>query len=222
MFASPDFKKKIDQQGYVFVSGRELLGTTLTVASQIGEILHISGMDDVQVLRPRHKHEAPDNIYSGNFGYSQFPLHTDLAHWSKPPRFLLLRSDRPDSSTTTTIWDSRCVISEFGKRGLERTLVQPRRPQRQNRPLLRVLEHLIDGELLFRWDRLFLVPATAASAETFEALKKYFDSVRHMTIKFEDPGDALLLDNHRILHGRSAVNPNSSRRIERVYMRKLK
>jgi len=60
---------------------------TLNAAQRLGEIDCVDGLEPVQTLVPRTLEESPPNTYSGNFGTSEFPLHTDLAHWATPPRY---------------------------------------------------------------------------------------------------------------------------------------
>src|SRR5207248_2101910 len=106
--------------------------------------------------------------------------------------------------------------SKFGELTLRRTLVQPRRPNRGSRPLFRTLKRTTDGSWLFRWDTLFLVPATPDSAESIESLQLYLQGVQSTKVRFINTADTLIVDNHRMMQGRSSVSPESSRYVERV------
>jgi len=52
------------------------------------------------------------NTYGGNYGLRKLPIHTDLAHWYRPPRYVLLRCivGAPPSArlcSTIEIWSHR-------------------------------------------------------------------------------------------------------------------
>jgi hypothetical protein len=75
------------------------------------------------------------------------------------------------------------------------------------------------NEEIFRWDPIFLQPLNGRA----EALKRVMldPEWNDATIKIllRDPGDILLIDNWRMLHGRSQVPSRSANRhIERVYL----
>src|SRR2546423_858394 len=83
--------------GHAFLPRWQTNASTEEVARSAGRLVNVeallpgSGIPSVQVLHPRPQAEAPRNQYSGTFGLGEFPLHTDLAHWSRPPRYLMLR-----------------------------------------------------------------------------------------------------------------------------------
>jgi L-asparagine oxygenase len=70
-----------------------------------------------------------------------------------------------------------------------------------------------------RWDHLFLRPATLSSRHTFQAVEGYLRSAPTESIVLLNPGDILILDNWRMLHGRAAVPETShARHVERAYL----
>ena len=74
------------------------------------------------------------------------------------------------------------------------------------------------GERL-RWHSLFLLPATTESAATFEQIRGFIASTTPIAMELREPGDTLVIDNWRVLHGRSPVSTkNSPRQIERSYL----
>ena len=176
------------------------------------------GATEVQVLTPRHSEQAPPNTYSGNFGTQSFPLHTDLAHWYLPPRYFALRCVVGSRHVATNLVDVKDLISAVGRANLIRALVRPRRPLKRNLPLLRLLARLKDGSEIFRWDSLFVAPATNESKAVCETVKDHLASFEPIEMRLENPGDTLILDNWRMLHGRSEVSATDElRRVERAY-----
>jgi len=214
--------QELGEAGYAFLSGFASLSSTDAAVASLGDVLTLPGTTRVQVLRPREKADAPPNIYSGQFGKSEFPMHTDLAHWYVPPRYFVLRCVVGAPDVATRLVDGRKIIDQFGIDTLYRTLLQPRRPSNGRRPLLRMLNRTDVGEQQLRWDSLFVQPATESSSKTFQAVSEFIDSQVETQIYLTTPGDTLVIDNWRMLHGRSAVPPNASaRHIERAYMQAL-
>ena len=118
---------EIKQQGFVFLKKYMPGESTQSVSEKIGEIIEIDKIPIVQSLKPRGKDESPKNIYSGNFGLSEFPFHTDLAHWYIPPKFLLLRAITPTKNTITKLVDYKSIIYNVDNELIERALFRPRK-----------------------------------------------------------------------------------------------
>jgi L-asparagine oxygenase len=214
--------QKLIEDGYALLPGLMPDVSTEVAVASLGEVLTIPGTTRVQVLRPREKADSPPNIYSGQFGKSDFPMHTDLAHWYVPPRYFVLRCIVGAPEVATRLVDGRNIIEHFGVDALYRTLLQPRRPSNGSRPLLRMLICTGVGEQQFRWDSLFVQPATESSSVTFHAVSDFIDAQVESQIYLTNPGDTLVVDNWRMLHGRTAVPPTAgSRHIERAYMQSL-
>ncbi len=210
------------EQGYAFLPAFRRGEGTAAALRAIATVAVLPGLAEVQVLRPRLVGDSPPNIYSGNFGHGEFPLHTDLAHWFLPPRYLALRCIQGAARVATRIVDGHRIVNTVGDLRLRRALVRPRRPVGGQRHLLRLHEgRLGDGSLL-RWDSLFVVPASDDSDCTCAAVRTCLLSMSPMDMVLCDSGDTLILDNWRMLHGRSAIDPSSlGRCVERVYMRAI-
>lgn len=205
--------------GFAFLSGHRPNASTDGAIARIGHLVSIQGLDSIQVLTPKPVDTAPPNIYSGNYGLEEFPLHTDLAHWGIPPRYLVLRCVVGSPDVGTYLVDGRRVVAAAGADALRRALVQPRRPLGGTRPLLRLLERAVDRQDRLRWDQLYLRPATEASRSTFESVAAYLRACRRRRLCLAERGDTLVIDNWRMLHGRSGVSESGrGRRIERAYL----
>lgn len=193
---------------------------TLVALSSVGLIETVDGLNALQTLIPRKATEAPPNTYSGNFGTDDFPLHTDLAHWAIPPRYLALRCIKGQESVATRIVDGRCVETEFGVDVLRTVLVQSRRPLKHGKQLLNLLDRIaLTQQFRLRWDSLYLVPATRQSKQLFEEIKRFLDILKPTEFVLRARGDTLLIDNWRCLHGRAAISKNAqARHVDRAYM----
>lgn len=66
------------------------------------------GGDLVDHLRPTSANAAKPRSLSALYGTGSFPWHTDGAHWSVPPRYLVLACAQASANTAATIiWDAR-------------------------------------------------------------------------------------------------------------------
>ncbi len=211
----------VTRQGFAFLSRILPDQIPLHVFERIGDVVAV-GDQRTQELRPRHHEEAPSNIYSGNYGLGEFPLHSDLAHWYIPPRYLVLRCVQGAADVYTQLLDTRLITKVVGRSILRRTLAHPRRPVNGRLPLLRILEEPQNLGALIRWDSLFIKPATEASAKTFKNIRGVLSEVPIIRHSLCSPGDMLVIDNWRMLHGRSAVSPTAlDRHISRAYLSRL-
>lgn len=204
--------------GFALLRSWEAGRSTRSLLGARGTVLEIPGVETVQSLVPKTADESAPNLYSGNFGLDVFPLHTDLAHWFRPPRYLVLRAVCGSPVVKTYLLDGYFVVDSFGAERLGRTLVQPRRPIKGRRPLLKLLER-VSPHTLLRWDSLFLTAATQSSQRTMADLEQELSALSLRDVTLAEPADTLLIDNWRMLHGRGPVPPvGRDRIIERIYL----
>ena len=218
------YRSEIVSRGFCFIPKFGAERNSVEMANLVGEIDNLEGFTSTQVLAPRFLGDSAPNTYSGNFGLGEFPLHTDLAHWAVPPRYFFLRCQRGAKEVPTRILDGKAVVPSVGADELRMALVQPRRPMRNGKQLLRLLEHF-EGESDFtlRWDSLYLKPASQIAARIYGAFFNVLSSLTPTEIPLIESGDTLVIDNWRCLHGRAPVlSANLDRKIDRVYLKNLK
>ncbi len=216
-------KLLVEQQGYAFVPSfhPELEPKAAAVALGVPE--QVAGLRLVQELLPTTPDLTTPNTYSGNFGMGAFPLHTDLAHWASPPRYLMLRCARGDPNAQTQIFDGMAVVATLGPSALARCLARPRRPMNGAFQLLPIWQDSSElGEPRIRWDSIYLRPANVYAQAIFRRIEDFLSRMQPVSQVLLNKGDTLLLDNWRVLHGRSPVqNLTSPRKIDRVYLSSL-
>lgn len=217
---STPLAEAVATNGYALVPGHRPDLTTVEAVSLLGTPLTLTGFSTVQELRPHEASDAAPNTYSGNFGVGEFPMHTDLAHWAVPPRYLVLRCIQGAAEVATGVIDGNILIEQFGTTLLRRTLVQPRRPIGNGKQLLRLMDRFdhCDAPVL-RWDSIYLRPATAESETAFMLVSKHIASMVRDDVVLLAPGDTLVVDNWRMIHRRSPVPETAANRhIDRVYV----
>jgi L-asparagine oxygenase len=178
----------------------------------------------IDTLTVMHDRDAPRHSLSAIHGTAGFPLHTDAAHRRHPPRWIVLRcvdpgcDDRPTliadahqldligarlSETRRAVWSVRTGVRSF----LASALFPRTRRER--------VSGLAD--LGLRYDLGCMRPADPAFVAAATLLAEGIDRLPHDAISWE-PGLTMVLDNWRMLHGRSAGTDGnvSVRRLERV------
>jgi L-asparagine oxygenase len=208
----------VRRRGYAFIRSFEPETPAESAIRKLGQIEKIGEYHLVHELRPKDRDKL-GNSYSSEFGYGRFPMHTDFAHWFTPPRYVALRCVVGFQSVKTCLLDSAPIIGQVGKVTLQRALVQPRTPLQGHRPILRILDGDETVGTIFRWDSVFLLPATEAGRIVTNMVAENLRAATPLEITLEHPGDTLLIDNWRVLHARSAVGRiHRKRRIERAYL----
>ncbi len=189
----------------------------LDVANSLGRIFKVPSMPLVQTLTPREKENEPENTYSGNYGTGEFPFHTDLAHWYAPPRYFLLRCIVPGAYVKTNLVDYKEIIRGIEPELLCRSHFLPRKRLDRSSNLLKIY-----NDMIFRWDSVFIGPANKLAKELQLIVTEKISSVQSEAVFLGHAGDCLLIDNWRMLHGRSSVgNIDMNRKIERVYFNEV-
>jgi L-asparagine oxygenase len=202
--------------------------STEEIGMELGSVLDVSEyiprVSMVQALRPRTQSGENRNQYSGAYGIGRFPLHTDLAHWYFPPRYLLLRCKLGSAHVATTLAPSSILAAALGEHMLRRALLVPRRKSRaQHIYPLPIMFH-DNGNWAIRWDSLFLRPLNSAARRVSEImLSVEWRDAGSAQITLEEAGDTLVIDNWKMFHGRSSVPQDSMERsIERVYLTEIR
>ena len=220
---------RLHQDGFVFLPKWRPNEKTITIARSIGTVLDIpallpqSNIPTVQTLAPRNSADSLRNQYSGTYGLTEFPLHTDLAHWAQPPRYMMLRCRVGSRAVNTRLLHSSVLISMFGETHLRHALTRPRRSQNHATLCLLPLFFCVDGNCGFRWDPLFTVPMNTLATQVGMIMStNAWDKSKLVILSLANRDDTLIVDNWRCLHGRSTVPATDlERKVERVYLREI-
>ena len=214
----------LHQFGYVFLAKWRPEDTTIAIGRSIGSVVDIRSLlpqsivPSIQTLEPSTATASLSNRYSGTYGLDPFPLHTDLAHWALPPRYLVLRCQTGSKAVDTSLFDSRELHSWLADDTIRRALVRPRNVGANGKLLLLPLSFSENDVLGFRWDPLFLLPMNDSARKVAQIIStEAWDQSNSLTLL--ERGDTLVVDNWRFLHGRSKVPPAGiTRKLERVYL----
>lgn len=215
--------------GYMFIPQWRQAVQTLELAESLGDVVDVAAamgtsVPAVQTLRPRRTSEAPPNLYSGTYGLDAFPFHTDLAHWSRPPRYFLLRCIHGSPSVPTTLLPRPAFEAVVGANMLKRAIVRPRRTGLGQALCAMPLEFAHESVTGIRWDPMFIVPMNKPAEHVAAAMRlEAWGRVKSVEILLVHPGDTLIVNNWFCLHGRGPVsNDDKDRYLERVYLSRVR
>jgi alpha-ketoglutarate-dependent taurine dioxygenase len=213
--------KRVRRYGFALSVGCRPELATRDFADLIGVRDDIADIPPVQSLTPKFVEASSPNMYSGNFGYGTFPLHTDLAHWFLPPRYILLRCRRGDERVSTNVMTWAVALRNVPEGVMYRARFRPRRAI-HGRVQLLPFRQIAARTPFCRWDSLFLRPDNVEAETLATHLTGLTPEDGGKSIVLREPGDTLILDNWRVLHGRSTVPGGAdARTVERVYLKEL-
>jgi gamma-butyrobetaine dioxygenase len=206
----------------VVAEGPTARGTVVELADAIGFVLpsNFGATYDVVTLP-----DARSNAYTA----LGLVTHTDLPHHAWPPGVQLLHC-RENSVTggESTFVDGRRVVEALRDRAPDALDVLTREPipyryvdegadHRYAGPAieldgagdLRIIRYApnVVAPLQVAFDRLLQV------RRAYQALGRAVDDPAHVVRYRLQPGDIIVNDNHRVLHGRDAFDPTSGRRV---------
>jgi hypothetical protein len=123
---------------------------------------------------------------------------------------------------STLLIDGLQVIVGSNPNIFSRALVRPRRPIGGSFPLLRLYDRQQGDRGLLRWDETFIGPASPAGKIGLAKLSECLRTLEPIRISLANKDDTLIIDNWRMLHGRSFIPPACQGRVlERIYLEKL-
>jgi len=205
---------KLAEDGYIIFDGQLFGKSTLEIASNIGAVINIPGVNAVQQLLPTKKEALEASSYSGNYGTGEFPFHSDMAHWFRPPRYLLLCCQVPAISVETRITKSQFIFENEELYDLRRALFRPRRRLNGRLSPLRLFE----GDF-YRWDSLFIQPINKIASSLRNRVIDRLAVTRYEAVVLGRKNECVLIDNWKTFHSRSGVPSNGmNRKLERVYL----
>lgn len=140
---------------------------------------------------------------SGNYGLGQFPLHTDNASSTSPPRFIMLAA--PASRPAQTLLFAPLTACDFDRSLAQRALFKVRSQAGK------VYARLLSGsgaEETIRFNPDLMEPAN----EEAQKMQKWFtESLARASVVDWRHARLAVIDNRRVLHARSSalLGPNS-------------
>ncbi|GEO85954.1 MAG TPA: hypothetical protein DIC56_17880 [Rhizobium sp.] len=165
-----------------------------------------------EVVQPRAADDAHPRSLSARYGLGALPFHTELSHRTRPCRYLLLGCiDRGSPAAATMLLDWRTL--GFSREDLDLLENAPVLVRTGRRSFYATI--LSPGGAFLRYDPGCL---EALDERGKQALKLVGDRVASAPAEAHHwrQGDILIIDNWRVLHGRSPSDRGSGRRLARI------
>ena len=166
-------------------------------------------------LRPTDASRASRKSLSARHSFGAFPCHNDTAHWTRPSSFVLLACLEPGSDASDTLLlDIKSL--PLGRDSLRKLHETPFRVVNGRHSFFSTIMHR-DRDFV-RYDPGCMFPLHVEEQAILDILRAdrwtgFLHSFQWSRKKF------LLIDNWRMLHGRSAIGTNAvSRHLIRIYV----
>lgn len=211
-----EIRDRVERDGFVFLPNYMKDRSTMAVAKSFGSLMKLnSEIPIVQTLTPNMK-ASVKNSYSSIYGYDEFPMHTDFAHWPLPPRFLLLRAKSQCSGVKTSIVAFSELETRIETPLFSKCVFFSRKPIMGQFIPLRIC---CKSRQMYRWDREFIRPASQNSMALRDKILQHLKLLKPIDFYMKNNGDTLVVDNWKMLHGRGAVFASERERsLDRVYL----
>lgn len=160
----------------------------------------------VDRLVPLTSSQAHPRSMSRVFGEGLFPFHTDLAHSSSPPRFVLLRAEHADHTGCQTLLHDlkRLPLTSADYQLLVHS---PFLVRGGSRPFLSAILNRAprSRDVIIRYDPCCMTPASRPARNAQLLLTRKTTEVRPVQIAWYRDR-TIVLDNWRVLHARTPAH----------------
>lgn len=214
-------KRILARQGWYSFRDANLANDILLAASQLGEPVCQAGVPIIGVLKPQEREAARPNSTSELHGLDAFPLHTDMAHWPLPPRYMMMRARVVVPGLPTVLIDSHELkLDAISREHWHRATWKISGFQK---PYLCSMFFDYKGKHGFRWDVCTMSPygklAATIAPDVSAALQDLLDtSPIHMDWQISE--EILIIDNWRMVHMRPSIPESANNRtLERVLIK---
>lgn len=165
-----------------------------------------------EVIEPQRADDAHPRSLSARYGLGALPFHTELSHRTRPCRYLLLGCIDPGSPGAVTVlldWRTLGFSSEELDL-LEGTPVLVRSGRRSFYATI-----LAPGGAFLRYDPGCLEAVDQRGRMALALIEDRIAAASPQAHHWRR-GDILIIDNWRVLHGRSSSDRGSGRRLARI------
>lgn len=209
-------KEILNKVGWLEFDGNSTNDELISLATSIGQIQRHPNGAEIFTLTAKDGLYSTKGTFSNKFGFGDFPLHTDTAFYIKPIRYMILSMNKPSEASTTLLSIKRL----FEK-------LSPNDEYLASRAIYKVKTNegsfysslFIENERnkSFRYDSTCMFPVNNAAKEFEIKLHEIFSQVELENINWNKP-KTIIIDNWKVLHGRSRVKMDEHRELKRIYI----
>jgi hypothetical protein len=167
-----------------------------------------------EVIQPQRQSEAHSRSLSARFGLNALPFHAELSHRPRPCRYLLLGCvDTGSPSAVTVLLDWRTL--GFSPEEFELLEGAPILVRSGRSSFYTTM--LPSDRAFFRYDPGCLEAVDTRGRAALRLVEDRLASGAPHSHEWR-PGDILIIDNWRVLHGRGPSDHGSGRRLARIFI----
>jgi len=209
----------INKQGWIELKNITSDEELITLAQSIGQIIKHPNGELIGSLKPKSGKDSIKGTFSNQYGYNSFPLHTDTAFWGKPARYILLSSKEISNCSTlivssSDIWEN---ISDDDMKFAKQAIYLIKTIHGQFYSSLIFRENNIEG---LRYDSTCMRPFNQSGKKIQESLELILSNIQPKKIDWTG-NKTIIIDNWKILHGRTPIINNKNRELKRIYIQSL-
>lgn len=200
---------KLQTDGWTSIPISDAWNDTVTVARSLGELMRTRKVGGfIDRLEPSQIAAHPHSL-TASYGNGEFPLHQDGTHLPLPPRFIVLTcAELGQDERPTTLCDTSALEFDCHERNLLETAALLVKNGR-NSFYATILDRTRNPPIRFDPGCMIAMDSRGALA-----MALFREAATARTTDFIwSTNSALVIDNHRMLHGRgSAAAPGTAAR----------
>lgn len=200
-----------------FTSKEEFAHLVLLLSSSLGQPVSTRKNGClVEELRPKDTKNAYLNSLSHQHSLGAFPLHIDTAHWITPCKYILLACIDPgEGGRQTLLLDTLSVRLSFDQRNA--IYSEPFKVINGKSSFFGTI--LAEGRPFVRLDVGCMHPTSTKGKEILDWFSSETQKENIKAIDWQ-AGKVLIINNWRMLHGRTSINiPDEKRTLIRITLK---
>ncbi|NEP42504.1 MAG: TauD/TfdA family dioxygenase, partial [Okeania sp. SIO2H7] len=193
----------------------------LNISKYLGSVIKHEHSDKNGIVPVQPNENSPGYV---NTTATELPLHTDGSFALDPPKIVALQCEVTVArGGLTTIGDGKLLydfLAGTNPRGLLNlfepdTMTVQREKRKSTKPIFEECGGIT--RIRFRWDDAVKISIKPEDLATIETIKSFLRKPENMLQFKLKPGQILIMDNARILHGRTAFNKGEKRHLNRIW-----
>jgi len=205
----------LENNGFAIIDNICSRAELIELAKSVGKIRSHPNGEDVFILKSSDGRNSLPGTLSKIHGLSAFPLHTDTAFWGIPARYVVMGMFKKSECATNyiSLSDIAEAVSKDFHAKAEKSIYLVETFEGCKYTSLVFLQNKVLG---IRFDPNIMKPANDHAKKFHGELLEAMGAIQPKKVHW-DGNKAVVFDNWKSLHSRSAVN-NERREILRIYL----
>jgi alpha-ketoglutarate-dependent taurine dioxygenase len=206
----------LNERGWCMIDFDSSDDELINLARTFGFVVPDDNNNIVQYLSPKAEKQGIKGSFSYNYGLLEFPFHTDTAFWSKPARYLLMKSEF-ESSCNTMLIDFENILNNLNPNEISIIRKSVFQLKIFNTVRLISIPFKECDQTGIRFDPNTMFPYNEYSKRAITIINEHINDVEQVSIHWTGR-NVVVIDNWRMLHSRSECLNEENRIIKRIYI----